>query len=429
MKEQEASNQATAEESASQNQSDIFIARQPIFDNDLRVFGYELLFRDSMENKARIAPGTAAADKASSQAVINAIMELDLERLVDGKRAYFNLTRKLLLAGADLPFSSTNVGVEILEDIEIDDESVAAVEQLSLMDFSIALDDFDWRPGVERLLDLVDMIKIDILAQDRDRICAMIERLRPYKASLVAEKVETREQYEMCRELGFDYYQGFFLCRPTVVSAKRLPESRLNVLRLITKLQDPEITPDEVEAIIKNDVALNYRLLRTVNSAYYGLSVTIRSVSHAVVYLGMPAVRNWANLLLLAGIEDRPNELIRLALIRARMCELLTHDKPRETRDAAFTVGLFSMLDALLDIPMAEITSKLPLDEDLQLALSEQDGPYGRLLQTVVHCERGEWDQIQSGLFTTDQLMSSYLEALDWSHDHYRALKSSSKPD
>jgi len=416
------SNQEQTEEKSSS--LDIFVARQPIFDSNLHVYGYELLFRDSMVDTANIAPDAEAADLATSKVLINTIMELDLERLVDGKMAFFNLTRQFLMAGANLPFSTTNVGIEVLESVEIDDETVDAVEQLSLLGFAIALDDFDWRPGVERLLNLATMVKIDLLAHDEQTIVDMLDQLRPYNVKLVAEKVETQEHFNLCRDLGFDYFQGFFLCRPTTVSARRLPENRLNTLRLIAKLQEPDVTPDGVEKIIKHDVALNYRLLKSVNSAYYGLSVKIRSVSHAIVYLGMPTVRNWANLLLMAGLEDRPNELVRLALIRARMCELLTEDKPRDTSDAAFTTGLFSMLDALLDIPMDEIMSMLPLEEDLTLALSEREGPYGRLLDTVIACERGDWKNINNELFTNEQLTSSYLKAVEWAHEQFHAMRS-----
>lgn len=411
-----------------QNSSlDIFVARQPIFDRNLHVYGYELLFRDAMVDVANIPTDEQAADQATSKVLLNTIMELDLERLVDGRMAFFNFTRQFLMAGANLPFSTTNVGIEVLETVPIDDDTVDAVEQLSMLGFTIALDDFEWRPGIERLLPLASLVKIDLINRSEQDIVDMLDQLRPYNVRLLAEKVETREQYEFCQELDFDYFQGFFLCRPKTVSARRLPENRINTLRLITKLQAPDVTPDEVEDIIKNDVALNYRLLRSVNSAYYGLSVRIRSVAHAIVYLGMPTVRNWANLLLLAGLEDQPNELVRLALIRARMCELLTEDKPRDTRDAAFTTGLFSMLDALLDMPMDEIIGMLPLEEDLSLALSEREGPYGRLLATVIACERGDWKNIHNELFSNEQLSRGYIAAVEWAHNQFRALRSDSE--
>lgn len=406
------------------NELSVFVARQPIFDNNLHVYGYELLFRDAMTDTANIADGDEAANQATSKVLLNTIMELDLDRLVDGRIAFFNMTRQFLMAGANLPLNASNVGIEILESVPIDDGTIQAAEELSLLGFTIALDDFDWRPGIERLLNLASIVKIDVLEHGEQAIIDMIDQLRPYKLRLVAEKVETQEQFEFCRELGFHYFQGFFLCRPNTVAARRLPENRLNTLRLIAKLQDPEVTPDEVENIIKHDVTLNYRLLKSVNSAYYGLSVRIRSVGHAIVYLGMPSVRNWANLLLLAGLEDRPNELVRLALVRARMCEILTEDKPSETRDGAFTTGLFSMLDALLDIPMNNIMEQLPLDEDLALALSEREGPYGRLLSTVIACERGDWKSIHSELFTNQQLAAAYFKSVDWATGQFKALRS-----
>jgi EAL and modified HD-GYP domain-containing signal transduction protein len=415
---------STEEHDASENGSvDIFVARQPIFDRDLHVVGYELLFRDSDRDHADIPDGEQAANRATSQVMVTSLMELDLQRLVDGKMAYFNLTREFLIAGSNLPLDSTNIGIEVLETVEIDDELVEAIDQLAMLGFSIALDDFDWRPGVERLLRSADSVKIDVQAHDEQALVDMVDQLRAYDVTLVAERVETPDHFELCKSLGFDRFQGFFLCRPSTVTARRMPENRVNTMRLMARLQDPEITPEEVEEIIKNDVALTYRLLKTVNSAYYGLSVTIRSISHAIVYLGMPTVRNWANMLLLSGLADRPNELVRLALIRARMSELLMADKPRDTRDAAFTTGLFSMLDALLDMPMDEIMSNLPLDEDLQQALVERDGPFGRLLQTVIACERGDWNNIRSDLFSNEKLSAAYLAAVRWCHEQFTAMQ------
>lgn len=398
----------------------IYLARQPIFDDEQGIFGYELLFRDSRENRAHLDADGATA---TSKLMLNTMMELDLSRLVGDRLAFFNLDRQFLLAGTDLPFGSEHIGIEIMEDVPIEDDTVTAVAQLAMLGYTITLDNFSWQDDVERFLEHVNLVKIDILQHDVMAQIDIIKRLKGHDdICMVAKSVETRAQFEQCRRLGFKYFQGFFLCRPTTMTAKRLPESKINVMRLVKKLQDPNVAPDELESIVRNDVALHYRLLRTVNSAYYGLSVKIKSIQHAIVYLGIPAIRSWARLQVMAGVDDRPSELMRLALIRARMCELMTEQMAKETRDMAFTAGLFSLLDALMDAPMKEVIDLLPLDDDLVDALVKREGPYGRLLQTVVSYERGEWDDINVELFPVERLRRSYLEAVAWATEQYLAL-------
>jgi len=397
----------------------IYLARQPIFDDEQGIFGYELLFRDSRENKAEVGED---GKSATSKVMLNTMMEQDLGRLVGNKLAFFNLDYEFLLAGTDLPFSSEHVGIEIVENVPINENSIAAVAQLGILGYTIALDNFSWREGIEALLEHADLVKIDILEHDVMAQIDIIKKLKGHDVTMVAKSVETRAQFEQCRRLGFKYFQGFFLCRPTTVTAKRLPESKINVMRLVKQLQDPDVTPEELEKIIRNDVALHYRLLRTVNSAYYGLSVKIKSIQHAIVYLGIPTIRSWARLQVMAGVDDRPSELMRLALIRAHMCELMTANMAKETQDMAFTAGLFSLLDALMDTPMNEVIGLLPLDDDLIDALVNREGPYGRLLKTVISYERGEWDEINEELFPVDKLRRSYLESVAWATEQYLAL-------
>lgn len=398
----------------------IYLARQPIFDDDQGIFGYELLFRQSGEKRANL--DDAAASTATSRVMLNTMMELDLGRLVGDRLAFFNLDDDFLLAGTDLPFGTEHVGIEVMESVPVNDETVAAVAQLSLLGYTLTLDNFTWREGIEQFLEYANLVKIDILEHDLMAQVEIIKKLKGHDVPMIAKSVETRAQFEQCRRLGFKYFQGFFLCRPKTMTAKRLPESKINVMRLVNKLQNPDVSPEELEGIIRNDVALNYRLLRTVNSAYYGLAVKIKSIGHAIVYLGIPAIRSWGRLQVMAGIDDRPSELMRLALIRARMCELLTSDMAKDTQDMAFTAGLFSLLDALMDAPMEEVIRLLPLEDDLVDALVRRDGPYGRLLQNVVSYERGDWDNISEEMYSAERLRRSYLEAVAWATQQYLAL-------
>lgn len=403
----------TAVETA--EQESIFIGRQPIFDRELNVFGYELLFRSGKENRADVLDG----DQATSRVILNSFLEIGLDKLVGNAYAFFNLTRNFLLNHSEFPFRSSKIGLEILEDVTVDETLMEAVRGLSAQGFLIALDDFMFTSENAPLAAIANLIKVDIQSMSRDELDQHVSQLRRFPAKLLAEKVETQEQYEHCRELGFDYFQGYFLCKPKMFEEKRLPDNKLNVLRLLTELENPDVGPKELEGIIKHDVSLNYKLLRCVNSAYYGLPITVKSVSHAVVYMGMDTVRNWVRLLVLAGLEDRPDELIKIALTRARMAENLTAHFSEDTKESAFTVGLFSVLDALMEVPMKEIIPRLPLADEIRDALLESTGPYGRMLAIIRAYEGGDWDALEEQeMWGTEILTEAYLDALDWANAH-----------
>ncbi|PLW83999.1 histidine kinase [Kineobactrum sediminis] len=400
----------------------VHFARQPIFDGRLEVYGYEMLFRESPQNEAAITPGSQAGKIATARVMLNSIMDLDVEKLTEGKMAFFNLSREFLLDDNGLLLNGTNIGVELLSSAGTGSEVVRALEVLALQGVVIALDDFSWQAGIEQLLDSAALVKLDIQKADRAWLASTIIRLRNWPVKLVAQKVETQEEFAWCKAQGFDYFQGYFLCKPTVVEQQRLPDSKINTLRLIAELQKPDITPEDLEAVIRNDMALHYRLLRTVNSTYYGLSVEVKSIGHAVVILGMATVKRWAHLQLVAGSDDTPAEIIRQALIRARMCEQLIPTLPKETRDTAFTTGMFSLLEAILDSPMTLIVSQLPLDQDMADALTRHEGPFGRLLKAVIAYEQGQWDELDNSLFSTDDLAACYLEAVQWAREQFDEL-------
>lgn len=393
----------------------IYIGRQPIFDRDLNVFGYELLFRSGKENRADVLDG----DQATSRVILNSFLEIGLDKLVGNTYAFFNLTRNFLLNHSEFPFRSSKIGLEILEDVTVDETLMEAVRGLSAQGFLIALDDFMFTSENAPLAAIANLIKVDIQSMDRNELAQHVTQLRRFPAKLLAEKVEDQEQYEHCRELGFDYFQGYFLCKPKMFEERRLPDNKLNVLRLLTELENPDVGPKELEAIIKHDVSLNYKLLRCVNSAYYGLPISVKSVSHAVVYMGLDTVRNWVRLLVLAGLEDRPDELIQIALTRARMAENLTAHFSEDTKESAFTVGLFSVLDALMEVPMKDIVPRLPLAEEIRDALLESTGPYGRMLAIIRAYEGGDWDALEEQeMWTTEMLSEAYLNALEWATAH-----------
>jgi EAL and modified HD-GYP domain-containing signal transduction protein len=400
--------------------TDIYIGRQPIYNRRLEVIAYELLYRDSEENRANITD----FDQASGEMIFNALVEFGLDRLVGPHRAYLNLTGNLLVSGKPLALPPERVVLEVLETTEVDDTVVAAVEQLSAQGFSIALDDFyfseEWRPLVER----AHVVKVDVLGLTDDQVREQVAQLKGYDTILLAEKVETQEQFALCRDLGFEYFQGHFFCRPKVIKGNRLPANRLPVLRLLAALNNPKATLNELEGLIAQDVSLSYRLLRYINSAFFSLANEIESVRHALVLLGDRSVRRWATLISMATASDKPHELMVTAMVRAKMCELLARALKMQTVDSYFTVGLFSVLDALMDAPLEQTLSALPLSAEVEAALLKREGSMGQVLACALAYENAEWDRVDTLDLGPHAIQSAYVDAVTWVNDADAAMAS-----
>lgn len=390
---------------------DIFVGRQPIFNRQLNVVGYELLFREFETEKAAVVDG----DLATSQVILNTFMEIGLDQLVGNRMAFINLTRRFLLEEQPLlPVMQGRMVLEVLEDVEVDEALISALRNLSNQGYQIALDDVVDPEDVRSLLEIADIVKLDLLDTDRAHLEAHVATLREYGVWLLAEKVETYEEFELCKGLGFDYFQGYFLSRPKVVSGRRMPTSRLAIVRLLAKLHDPDIEIDELEAIVRQDVSLSYRLLRLINSAFYSLSTKITTVRQALTLLGIQQVQAWVSLLLLSRIDDKPNALVTTAMSRAKMCELLAVAANERGPEADFTVGLFSILDVLLDLPMEEAIASLPLSDEVTAALLESKGHLGAVLNCTLAYEKGDWGAVSCLTLTPGEIRDAYLESLDW---------------
>lgn len=387
------------------------IGRQPIFDADQHVVGYELLYR----HRDGAFSSTSDGDQATSQVIMNSFWEMGLGKVVGPHKAFVNVTRNFLINNDLLPPASNQLVIEILEDILVDSEVMAAVTNLKRKGYIIALDDFTWHPDLTPLIELADIIKLDVLDLNDEQLKNHLEILRQYPARLLAEKVETPEMFDLCRGLGFDFFQGYFLCRPRVISGKRMPANRLNAMRMIARLQSPEMDIKGIESLISHDPTMSYKLLRYINSAAFFPGKKIDSIHHAIVYLGEREIRRWANLIALAGIDDKPGELVTTSLIRARMCETLSKLVQQARKDSAFIVGLFSTLDAMMDQSIAEVLDLLPLTPEISDALLTRAGPYGKLLDISIAQERGDWDNLGGDdSFDQDSVNAAYLEALEW---------------
>jgi len=394
--------------------SSVYVARQPIFDRHTRLVGYELLFRSGDEQGQAVI---ADHDDATSSVVLNTLTELTLERVVGPHPAWINVTRKFLLDGLADALPAKRVTLELLENQEIDEELAAAINRLRERGYTIALDDFTVESPSARLLPLTDVVKIDVMALGVQGAADQLAKLRKFGVRAVAEKVETHEEFKACAEEGFELFQGYFFCKPEVLRAKAIGTNKLSLLQLLAALQDPEIELRRLEELIGHDVALSYRLLRYINSAFFGLRTRVDGIGRAIALLGLSNVKRWATMTVFAGIEGKPRELLTTALIRGRMCELVGPDLGQTSSDQLFTLGLFSVVDALVDAPMAEVLSSIPFPDDMRAALISGIGPKGDLLRSILHWERGETREAGKLGIATDRLAAAHTEALAWADD------------
>lgn len=397
------------QEAMSVESANTFVGRQPLFDTNLNVVGYEILFRGGP------APNRAIIDsenQATSRVILNTFTDIDLEEILGGHRALINLTRDLILEGIPALLPPERVVVEVVETTRVDDRLITALKRLRAQGYTIALDDWMAFSKLQPLLGLADIVKIDIQAFDPKRLVAEVGWLKSYGVELVAEKVETYAELRRCRDLRFDYFQGFFLSRPEILRRTAVPPNQLETLELISHMQDPDVAIADLAAIIRRDVALSYKLLRVVNSAYYSLPRTVDSIRDAIVLLGTRQIGSWVSLINLAKIARKPKELTITALVRARMCELVAEVSGRYDGDAFYTVGLFSVLDALLDVTLEAALDALPLSPEIREAVAEQTGVMGETLRGVIAYEQADWENAHCPGVSDGQLAAIFRDAV-----------------
>ena len=396
------------------NGSEVFIGRQPIFDRGHRVVGYEILFRAGGHDGARVLD----PESATAAVVLNALTEIGLERIVGSHLAWINLSRPSILSGIATVLPAAATGFEILEGQKIDTAMVEAVRELKQQGYRIALDDFEFSPEYAPLLEVVDVVKLDYLALGAERFASELDRLRPYPVSVLAEKVETKADHQHCVALGCDLFQGFFYQKPELLRRRRIELTTGSILQVISALQNASLQFDELEPLIAHDLPLSLRLLRYINSAFFALRQEVTSVRQALVMLGMENVRRWATLTVMGSIEGKTPELTSSALIRARFCELAGRAAGLDGA-GLFTLGMFSLIDAMLDLSLEEVAAELPFPEDMRIALLSHDGPMGRILDAVTALEGGYFGDAK---LLVPEAGAFYVQALLWAQEASGAL-------
>ncbi len=395
-----------------------FVARQPIFNRQQKVYAYELLFRDSMDN---FMP-EIDSDTATNQLLQNSFLTIGVDEICDGRLSFINFTGNLLRKKTPLLLPRESLVVEILEDVKITDELIKACRELSEAGYTIALDDFTYRPEFNPLLEIADIIKFDFRISSLDEIRSYIDIISRYRLRLLAEKVETKEEFRHAREMGFELFQGYFFCRPEIIRGQKIPASQVTQLKLVNAVSQEDFDCDELETIINHDLGLSYKLLRYINSPFFAKANKISAIRQAIAYLGHNELRRFVALSNMTALSrDKPDELLRLACIRARFCELLGEvSRLKIKKSELFTVGLFSLIDAIIDQPMAAILKKLPLSENLVRALNERKGQLAAFLILATAYEKGQWPTVETlarkmGI-KRDKIPKLYFEACRWSN-------------
>ncbi|MBF0429949.1 MAG: HDOD domain-containing protein [Fibrobacteria bacterium] len=397
---------------------DIYVARQPIFDAEQRVQAYELLFRSGLENFYPDIDG----DIATSKVISNSFISIGFDELTKGKKAFINFTRKLIINGAATALPREAMTIEVLENIEPDEEVIEALTRLRKQGYTIALDDFILEDKFKPLIELADIIKIDFLASSKDERRDIVQKYKDRNIIFLAEKIENYEEFEEAKEIGYTLFQGYFFCKPEVIQGKDIPGYKVNYLELLKEINMPDIDFDKMEAVIKRDVSLSFKLLKLVNSVAFGFSSKIKSIKHALVMLGIMEIKKWLYLVALTEIgDDRPDELIVKSLVRAKFCEFLAVDLKMEKRKSDFfLLGLFSLIDVLMGQSMEEIIEDIPIADDVKAALMHEENEFKRVYEIVLSYEEGNWDRVEKATSQINiselQYPKYYLDSVEWAN-------------
>jgi EAL and modified HD-GYP domain-containing signal transduction protein len=397
-----------------------FLGRQPILDRNQEIVGYELLFRSADMDHAVFE----SYSHASSNVITHALASFGMHEVLGGKFGFINVHLGLLLSEMLelLPIGQTVL--ELLEVIQIDDQVIERCKELKEMGFVLALDDHEFDASNSEIYYVVDIIKIDILLTGMEALPDVVRQLRKFPVKLLAEKVETVEQFQICYDLGFDLFQGYFFARPVVLNRRKIDVSGLALLKLLQQLT-MGASIEMIEMTFKEYPGLSYNLLKLVNSVALGMREKIKTLRHAILMLGINHLRRWTQLSLFAGHDSRSmnHPLLEMAAVRGRLMEIMLKQvsgraASDEQAEAAFMVGILSLLDVLFETPMEEIISNLNLNDDVSAALLNREGRLGSMLKLTEKLEVTDFEAVNIMLgecgVSLDQLLTAQLEAFNW---------------
>jgi c-di-GMP-related signal transduction protein len=391
---------------------DVFVARQPIFGKDKDLFAYELLFRTGQANAFPAIDG----ETATSSLLSSSFFTVGIDHISGGKRVFINFTEELLVQGTPTMFPKNRVVVEILEDVRPTQELIAACQSLHRNGYTLALDDFVFKKNLRPLIEIAEIIKIDFRLSPMPEIIAILSALKGYSCQFLAEKIETHEEFEKAKAMGFSYFQGYFFARPEVLKNKDISSSQLTMMRLVCEVNRAEFQVEKLETLINQDVAISFKLINYLNSAYFSRLQPVSSIKQAIAFLGERGIRMFVSLIVASRLVDnKPDELLRTSTIRAKFLEHLGFEAGLDSGEM-FILGLFSLLDAMLDHSMDHLVGQLPLTAEVSEALVNKSGKLSPYLRIVESLESGDWSALDSQLvalgLASDKVQSFYLDAV-----------------
>jgi c-di-GMP-related signal transduction protein len=399
---------------------DVVVARQAIFDRDLGIYGYELLYRTV--DGGNTAGVTVDSDRMTSAVLFNSV-SIGIERLVGNGMVFINASRGLLTGSIPMTLPPERTVVEILESVSPDDEVIAGCRRLKTAGFTLALDDFTWFDGAERLLELASIVKLDLRLTPLADVPALAERCRAFDVALLAEKIETPTELQKCLELGFDYYQGYALGRPALVPSRTLDSSSMGRLRIAASLVGEDFNVDRLASIIRTEPAISYQLLQLAGlGARNGTRRKVRTLREAIVLVGTRRIQNWIALLMLTSTGAPSTEDVTISLTRARMSEILARPLGKREAEIAFTAGMLSAFDLLLGLPIEALLPGLSLDAELLDAAFGYTTAIGRIVRDVVDHQNARTGVRLSGHPEVDLDLAS-IQALTWALEAVGELK------
>lgn len=394
-----------------------FVARQPILDKDKKLVAYELLFRDGVEN---VFPIKTSLDLATSRVIDSSYFNGWISDFLGDKPGFINFTLDTLVNKYPSLLPPEQIVVEILEALEPDLNLLEECKILKQQGYRLALDDYRHHPDWILFYPFIDIIKVDLRVTQRAEISIIKEAIKPYPhIKLLAEKVETIEEFNQALTDGFDYFQGYFFAKPELMQSRALLPVQATILELLAEMVKPDVDINKVVRSFERDVSLSYRLMRYANSALFKRVKAIESIRQAVVSLGEIEIQKFLSLLFVSQLNmTKPDMLIKLSMIRAKFMENLAGLHNKVSYETAFLVGMFSLLDAILDKPMSEIVKQLPLADDIKLALSERKGFLADYLKLIECYEKGEWIEINDSIISLgiegQSLPELYMKAMQW---------------
>lgn len=397
----------------------LYAARQPILGRDDQVFGYEILFRDSAENRF----SAKDADKASASSIETSAAAFGLTSLVGERLAFVNLTKDALLAEYFRMLPKERTVLELLETIEPDAQVLDTCRRARAEGYRFALDDYTFNESAAPLLEVADIIKVDFRLAAHARKAQAVDSLKTRGLRVLAEKVETIEEHRIALAAGYDYFQGYYYCKPEMVQTRDLPPAKVSVLRFMAEVAKDDVSFDRLEDLFRTDPGLTLRLLRYLNSAAFGWRHEIPSMRQALAVMGLRPLRKWATMLgMMQLCDDRPRELAVTALSRGRFAERIgpaTGLQPQG--DDLFLTGMLSLVDTMVGRPIPEIIDTLSVPDSVRTALLAHENPLGPVLDLVTAYEQGDWKKVdatsQSVHVNARQLDEAYVDSLQWAEE------------